>query len=56
MLQTRKERVVIVSKDDNYEITMTKSEISQGLEIEKKIIADLVEKHDKFILDAKMSR
>ncbi|XP_043465472.1 phosphopantothenate--cysteine ligase [Leptopilina heterotoma] len=56
MLQTRKERVVIVSKDDNYEITMTKSEISQGMEIEKKIIADLVEKHDKFILDAKMSR
>lgn len=56
MLQTRKERVVIVSKEDNYEITLTKSEISQGEEIEKKIVADLVEKHDKFISEAEKSR
>lgn len=56
MLQTRKERVIIVSKEDDYEIIMKKSEISQGMEIEEKIIADLVEKHDKFIFNAEKSR
>ena len=50
MLQTRKERVVIVSKNDNYEITLTNTQISQGEEIEKDIVADLVQKHEQFIL------
>ena len=50
MLHTRKERVVIVSRDNNYPISLTKSQISKGEEIEKQIVADIVEKHEKFML------
>ncbi|XP_033225216.1 phosphopantothenate--cysteine ligase isoform X2 [Belonocnema kinseyi] len=49
MLHTRKEHVVIVSRDDNYPISLSKSQIAAGEEIEQQIVADLVKKHDAFI-------
>lgn len=56
MLHTRKERVVIVSRDDNYPISLSKSQIADGEEIEKQIVADLVKKHDAFMASAEKVR
>lgn len=49
MLQTRKQQVVIVSKETNYVLSLTNEQLDNGEEIEHLIVNDLVEKHKKFI-------
>jgi len=41
--------VVLVSGSDEKVINMTDTELSQGLEIEKKIVEDIVKLHNIFI-------
>ncbi|XP_012232057.1 phosphopantothenate--cysteine ligase [Linepithema humile] len=49
MLQTRKQQVVMVSKETDYTLSLTNEELNDGEEIEQLIVSDLVEKHIKFI-------
>jgi phosphopantothenate-cysteine ligase len=49
MLQTRKQQVIIVSKETEYTLSLTNEQLNNGEEIEQLIINDLVEKHVKFI-------
>lgn len=49
MLQTRKQEVIIVSKETNYVLSLTNEQLDKGEEIEQLIVNDLVEKHRKFI-------
>lgn len=42
MLQTRKNRVIIVTPTTSYEITLTRDEALSGREIEEKIVNDIV--------------
>ncbi|XP_012542402.1 phosphopantothenate--cysteine ligase [Monomorium pharaonis] len=53
ILQTRKQQVTIVSKETNYVLFLTNEQLDNGEEIEKLIVSDLVEKHQKFILRSK---
>ncbi|KYQ47591.1 Phosphopantothenate--cysteine ligase [Trachymyrmex zeteki] len=47
MLQTRKQQVIIVSKETNYVLSLTNEQLDNGEEIEQLIVRDLVEKHIK---------
>lgn len=49
MLQTRKQQVIIVSKETDYVLSLTNEQLDNGDEIEQLIVRDLVEKHKKFI-------
>ncbi|KAL0113798.1 hypothetical protein PUN28_012730 [Cardiocondyla obscurior] len=49
MLQTRKQQVIIVSKETNYVLSLTNEQLDNGDEIEQLIVKDLIEKHIKFI-------
>jgi len=49
MLQTRKQQVMIVSKEINYILSLTKEQLDNGNEIEQLIVSDVVDKHIKFI-------
>ncbi|EZA48286.1 phosphopantothenate--cysteine ligase isoform X2 [Ooceraea biroi] len=49
MLQTRKQQVIIVSKETEYSLSLTDEQLDNGEEIEQLIVNDLVEKHAKFI-------
>lgn len=49
LLQSRKTKVVMVTANNSYDISLTEDEIKEGVEIEKKIINDLMKKHDDFI-------
>lgn len=49
ILQTRKLRVVLVMPATSSEIVLSPEEIEAGIEIESKIVSDLVERHDLFI-------
>ena len=49
LLQTRKHYVVIVTDQDEYELTLSEEEKVQNVEIESKIIDDLCKRHDVFI-------
>nr|CAD7194825.1 unnamed protein product [Timema douglasi] len=49
ILQTRKNKVVMVTTDSHYEIVVTQEETNSAVEIEAKIVADLKQKHDHFI-------
>lgn len=42
MLQTRKNRVIIVTPTTSYEINLIRDEALNGVEIEEKIVADIV--------------
>jgi len=48
-LDTRKRMVVLVSANDEKVIDMSDTELSQGQEIEKKIVEDIVKQHGQFI-------
>jgi len=50
MLQTRKQQVIIVSKETEYVLSLTNEQINNGDEIEQLIVRDLVNEHIKFIL------
>ncbi|XP_018366694.1 PREDICTED: phosphopantothenate--cysteine ligase [Trachymyrmex cornetzi] len=47
MLQTRKQQVIIVSKETNYVLSLTNEQLDNGEEIEQLIVRDLIEKHIK---------
>lgn len=51
MLQTRKQRVVIVSKETEYTLSLTDEELKNGEEIENLIVSDLTEKHSDFMAE-----
>ncbi|XP_003742072.1 uncharacterized protein C4B3.18 isoform X2 [Galendromus occidentalis] len=48
-LESRRERVVLVSRTDREEIRMSLEELSAGIEIERKIVARLTELHAAFL-------
>lgn len=50
MLQTRKQLVVIVSKETNYVLSLTNEQLDNGNEIEQLIVKDLVEKHKIYMV------
>ncbi|KAK2586448.1 hypothetical protein KPH14_010723 [Odynerus spinipes] len=56
MLQTRKQQVIIVSKQNDYMLSLTNEQLSKGEEIEKLIVADIVLKHKQFSLSASKVR
>lgn len=49
MLQTRKQQVVMVSKETHYVLSLTSEQLDNNEEIEQLIVEDLVEKHTRFI-------
>lgn len=49
MLQTRRQRVVFVTPDSSYEVTLTREQILSGMEIEDVIVADVISNHTEFI-------
>lgn len=49
MLLTRKKVVHFITNDEERKIEMSDEELSQGLEIETKIISELIKKHDEWI-------
>lgn len=53
ILQTRKQRVVLVMPDTTNEIQLSSEEMKAGIEIESKIVADLVERHKLFMKGAR---
>jgi len=55
MLQTRKQQVMIVSKEINYILSLTKEQLDNGDEIEQLIVSDVVNKHIKFIWSKKVN-
>lgn len=48
-MQTRKQQVIIVSKETDYILSLTNEQLNVGDEIEQLIVSDIVEKHTKFI-------
>lgn len=48
-LNTRKEKVILVSKTEREDIQMTSQELSSGVEIEQRIVARLANLHEQFI-------
>ncbi|XP_034941124.1 uncharacterized protein C4B3.18 [Chelonus insularis] len=48
MLSTRKQQVVMVSKESDYKIALTSEQMNDGIEIEEYIVKDLIEKHRNF--------
>ncbi|XP_072756674.1 phosphopantothenate--cysteine ligase [Anoplolepis gracilipes] len=49
ILQTRKQQVIIVSRETDYILSLTNEQLNNGDEIEQLIVSDIVEKHTKFI-------
>lgn len=49
MLHTRKQQVVLVSRENDYKISLTNEQMNNGEEIEKYIIEDLTKKHQEFM-------
>ena len=49
MLKTRKQTVTMIMKDKERILSLTPEELSQNVEIESKIIPDLVHIHDHWI-------
>ncbi|XP_012286645.1 phosphopantothenate--cysteine ligase [Orussus abietinus] len=52
MLQTRKQQVIIVSKQNSHVLSLTDEQLSKDKEIEKLIVNDLVEMYEDFIKSA----
>lgn len=52
VLQTRKQRVVLVMPNTANEIQLSSEEMEAGIEIESKIVADLTERHNLFMKGA----
>lgn len=50
MLHTRKSRVVFVTPSNSDEIILTKDQALSGLEIEEPIVAEVIRRHEEFIV------
>lgn len=48
-MHTRKQKVIIVSQEDIYVISLTNEQLNKGEEIEQSIVNNLIEKHQIFI-------
>lgn len=48
-LQTRKERVIIVSKEAEHAISLTTEQLNTGEEIENLLVAEIIKKHNTFV-------
>ncbi|XP_054003300.1 phosphopantothenate--cysteine ligase [Hylaeus anthracinus] len=55
MLQTRKQRVIIVSQENEYVISLTDEQLNKGVEIEQLIVSDLIDRHEYFIRSTEKS-
>ena len=55
VLDTRKSKVVLVTKETEEAICLTEGEAAEGKEIEEKLIMTLVSHHSKFCNSAKKS-
>jgi len=53
MLLTRKKVVHFITNDEERKIEMTDEELNNGIEIETKIISELIKKHDQWIEQSK---
>lgn len=51
ILQTRKNRVVLVSPTASHEILLSKDQAHSGLEIEEPIVSEVVRRHEEFQLE-----
>lgn len=40
----------MVDPDTHYDITLNEAEMAEGVEIEQKIVADLVMRHNSFVI------
>lgn len=49
ILQTRRQRVVFVTPDSSYEVTLTREQILSGMEIEDLIVSNIIANHTDFI-------
>lgn len=48
MLQTRRQRVVFVTKDNSYDVSLTREQMLNGMEIEDLIVSNVVINHSDF--------
>lgn len=53
ILQTRRNRVVFVTPENNYEIVLTREQLLSGMEIEDTIVSNIIESHSEFIAQHK---
>jgi phosphopantothenate-cysteine ligase len=49
MLQTRRQKVVFVTKDSSYEVVLKREEILNGMEIEDPIVSNVIASHSEFL-------
>lgn len=56
MLQTRKQQVIIVGKENDYTLSVSNERLNKGEEIEQLIVADIVLKHNNFSLSTSKFR
>lgn len=49
MLQTRRQRVVFVTKDSSYDVSLTREQMLNGMEIEDLIVSNVVINHSDFL-------
>ena len=52
LLTTRKLEVIFITKDSEFEIKLTEQEVNNDVEIESKIIPELIKRHDEWIKNA----
>ncbi|XP_065074308.1 phosphopantothenate--cysteine ligase [Ochlerotatus camptorhynchus] len=56
ILQTRKNRVVFVTQNKNYDVLLSKEQAHKGQEIEEHIVTDVVDRHQEFIREGEMQQ
>jgi len=49
LLETRKIEVIFITKDTEFQLKLTHDEIANDMEIESKIVSELVKRHDEWI-------
>ena len=49
LLERRKKEVILVSREDEKPIILTEQEIDEGKEIEKELVAEVKQRHEKYI-------
>ncbi|XP_017768114.1 PREDICTED: phosphopantothenate--cysteine ligase [Nicrophorus vespilloides] len=50
ILQTRRQKVIFVTPESNYDVSLTREQMLGGIEIEEPIISNVVHSHTNFIL------
>lgn len=52
MLQTRRQRVIFVTHENSFEVSLTREQMLSGIEIEETIVNHVIMSHDQFILNS----